>query len=147
MQTLKEPGLFRQKALIGGDWIAAQSGRTVEVIDPATQEVIGTVPDMGGAETRAAIEAAEAAYGPWKRRTHAERAALLEAWHGLMIDHLDDLARLLVAEGADPAVRNDAGLAAADYARRSGNQALADWIRAKATEFNARYRPGGTVRR
>ena len=59
----------------------------------------------------------------------------------------DDLARLLVAEGADPAVRNDAGLAAADYARRSGNQALADWIRAKATEFNARYRPGGTVRR
>ena len=102
MQTLKEPGLFRQKALIGGSWIAAQSGRTVEVIDPATQEVIGTVPDMGGAETRAAIEAAEAAYGPWKRRTHAERAALLEAWHGLMIDHLDDLALLLTTEQGKP---------------------------------------------
>jgi succinate-semialdehyde dehydrogenase/glutarate-semialdehyde dehydrogenase len=102
MQTLKEPGLFRQEALIGGDWIAAQSGRTVEVIDPATQGVIGTVPDMGGAETRAAIEAAEAAYGPWKRRTHAERAALLEAWHGLMIDHLDDLALLLTTEQGKP---------------------------------------------
>jgi succinate-semialdehyde dehydrogenase / glutarate-semialdehyde dehydrogenase len=102
MQILKEPGLFRQKALIGGTWIAAQSGRTVEVIDPATQAVIGTVPDMGGGETRAAIEAAEAAYGHWKRRTHAERAALLEAWHGLMIDHLDDLARLLTTEQGKP---------------------------------------------
>lgn len=59
----------------------------------------------------------------------------------------DVLARQLIAEGADPAVRNDAGLAAADYAQRGANQALADWIRAKATEFNARYRPGGTVRR
>ena len=102
MQTLKEPGLFRQMALIGGTWIAAQSGGTVEVIDPATQAVIGTVPDMGGGETRAAIEAAEAAYGPWKRRTHAERAALLEAWHGLMIDHLDDLALLLTTEQGKP---------------------------------------------
>ncbi|OWV82155.1 NAD-dependent succinate-semialdehyde dehydrogenase [Rhizobium sp. R634] len=102
MQNLKEAGLFRQQALIGGKWIAAASGNSVEVTDPATQTVIGTVPDMGAAETRAAIEAAEAAYGPWKKKTHAERAALLEAWHALMIDHIEDLALILTTEQGKP---------------------------------------------
>ncbi|PDT14785.1 succinate-semialdehyde dehydrogenase (NADP(+)) [Rhizobium sp. J15] len=102
MQNLKEAGLFRQQALIGGKWIAATSRNSVEVIDPATQTVIGTVPDMGAAETRAAIEAAEAAYGPWKKKTHAERAALLEAWYALMIDHIEDLALILTTEQGKP---------------------------------------------
>ncbi|MBB3388263.1 succinate-semialdehyde dehydrogenase/glutarate-semialdehyde dehydrogenase [Rhizobium sp. BK275] len=102
MQNLKETGLFRQQALIGGKWIAAASDNSVEVTDPATQTVIGTVPDMGAAETRAAIEAAEAAYGPWKKKTHAERAALLEAWHALMIDHIEDLALILTTEQGKP---------------------------------------------
>ena len=102
MQTLNEPGLFRQQALAGGDWIAATSGKTVDVMDPATQTVLGTVPDMGAAETRAAIEVAEMAYGPWKKKTHAERAALLEAWHALMIEHLEDLALILTTEQGKP---------------------------------------------
>ena len=102
MQTLNEPGLFRQQALVGGDWIAATSGRTVDVMDPATQTVLGAVPDMGAAETRAAIEAAEMAYGPWKKKTHAERAILLEAWHALMIEHLEDLALILTTEQGKP---------------------------------------------
>ena len=102
MQILKEPPLFRQHALIDGDWIVAASGKTVDVIDPATQSVIGSVPDMGAIETRAAIEAAEAAYGPWKRKTHAERAALLEAWHALMLDHIEDLALILTMEQGKP---------------------------------------------
>ncbi|OWV72731.1 NAD-dependent succinate-semialdehyde dehydrogenase [Rhizobium sp. R339] len=102
MQNLKEAGLFRQQALVGGKWIAATSGNSVEVTDPATQTVIGTVPDMGAAETRAAIEAAEAAYGPWKKKTHAERAALLEAWHALMIEHIEDLALILTTEQGKP---------------------------------------------
>lgn len=59
----------------------------------------------------------------------------------------EPVVRLLVAAGADPTVRNSAGLGAADYAQRSDNKALADWLRAKSVEFNARYRPGGTVRR
>lgn len=102
MQTLKEPGLFRQQALIGGQWTSAASGSTVDVIDPATQCVAGTVPDMGTTETRAAIQAASAAYGPWKKKTHAERAALLEAWHGLMLQHIEDLALLLTTEQGKP---------------------------------------------
>jgi succinate-semialdehyde dehydrogenase / glutarate-semialdehyde dehydrogenase len=102
MQNMKEPGLFRQHALIGGQWTAAASGKSIDVLDPATQSVIGTVPDMGIDETRAAIEAASCAYGPWKRKTHAERAALLEAWHVLMLDHIDDLALILTTEQGKP---------------------------------------------
>ncbi|MCM2475551.1 NAD-dependent succinate-semialdehyde dehydrogenase [Rhizobium sp. CG5] len=102
MQTLKEPGLFRQHALIGGQWTPAVSGNTIDVIDPASQTVVGTVPDMGSGETRAAIEAASAAYGPWKKKTHAERATLLEAWHALMLEHIEDLALILTTEQGKP---------------------------------------------
>ncbi|EHS49709.1 succinic semialdehyde dehydrogenase [Rhizobium sp. PDO1-076] len=102
MQTLREPGLFRQHALIGGQWTPAASGKSVDVIDPATQSVVGTVPDMGATETRAAIVAAAAAYGPWKKKTHGERATLLEAWHALMLEHIEDLALILTTEQGKP---------------------------------------------
>ncbi|MND55262.1 NAD-dependent succinate-semialdehyde dehydrogenase [Agrobacterium tumefaciens] len=102
MQGLKDKDLFRQTGLIGDAWKAAASGKVVDVIDPATQAVIGTVPDMGGAETRAAIEAANTAFGPWKKKTHAERAALLEKWFALMIEHIDDLGLILTTEQGKP---------------------------------------------
>ncbi len=99
---LKDRELFRQLGLIGGEWIAGASGEVVDVIDPANQAVLGTVPDMGTAETRAAIEAANAAFGPWKKKTHAERAAVLERWHALMIENLEDLAVLVTMEQGKP---------------------------------------------
>ncbi|MCZ4090193.1 NAD-dependent succinate-semialdehyde dehydrogenase [Sinorhizobium psoraleae] len=99
---LKDNELFRPSGLIGGEWIDAGSGLVVEVIEPASQAVLGTVPDMGTDETRAAIEAANAAFGPWKKKTHAERAALLERWHALMIENLEDLALLLTMEQGKP---------------------------------------------
>ncbi len=102
MQGLKDKELFHQTGLIGGAWKTAASGKAVDVIDPATQAVIGTVPDMGSAETRAAIEAANAAFGPWKKKTHAERAALLEKWFALMIEHIDDLGLILTTEQGKP---------------------------------------------
>ncbi|MEJ2036434.1 MAG: NAD-dependent succinate-semialdehyde dehydrogenase, partial [Maritimibacter sp.] len=94
--------MLRQQGLIGGVWQDATSGMTVNVIDPASQSVLGTVPDMGGNETRAAIEAAEKAFKGWKARTHAERAKLLERWHDLMIDNLEDLALILTLEQGKP---------------------------------------------
>ncbi|AGB75456.1 MULTISPECIES: NAD-dependent succinate-semialdehyde dehydrogenase [Rhizobium] len=132
MQNLKVPSLFREQALIGGSWLSARSGKTVAVIDPATQAVIGTVPDMGGDETRAAIEAAEAAYGSWKKRTHAERAARLEAWHDLMLEHIDDLALILTIEQGKPLdeargeIRYGASFVKwfAEEARRIGGQTI-----------------------
>lgn len=102
MLNLKDKGLLRQAGLINGEWIAARSAGTVAVIDPATQAVIGIVPDMDGEETRAAIAAAEAAFKTWKVKTHAERAALLETWFDLMIENLEDLALILTCEQGKP---------------------------------------------
>ena len=102
MNALKDQGLFQQQGFIAGKWLNAASGKTVDVIDPATQTVLGTVPDMGGNETRAAIDAAAKAFAPWKAKTHAERAALLEKWYALMIEHEDDLALLLTMEQGKP---------------------------------------------
>ncbi|SCX23843.1 Succinate-semialdehyde dehydrogenase [NADP(+)] GabD [Agrobacterium sp. DSM 25558] len=102
MSFLKDQDLFRQQGLIGGQWLDAACGKTVEVIDPATQKALGSVPDMGGDETRAAIDAAAKAFAPWKAKTHAERAALLEKWYALMIEHEDDLGLLLTMEQGKP---------------------------------------------
>ncbi|HVL21173.1 MAG TPA: NAD-dependent succinate-semialdehyde dehydrogenase [Amaricoccus sp.] len=99
---LKDPGLFRQQALIGGAWVDAADGRTLTVTDPATGLALGTVPDMTGEDTRAAIEAADAAFGPWRKRTHGERAALLERWFDLMEASADELALLLTLEQGKP---------------------------------------------
>ena len=82
---LKDADLFRQQALIGGIWRDADTKAAVDVIDPASLSVLGTVPDMGGDETRAAIDAAAEAFKSWKKKTHAERAGLLERWHDLML--------------------------------------------------------------
>ena len=101
-QELTDPTLFVEQGLIDGRWCDGAAGRTMPVTDPATRSAIGTVPDMDGADTRAAIAAAAAAWPAWRRRTHAERAALLEAWHGLMIAHLEDLARILTVEQGKP---------------------------------------------
>ncbi|MDQ0327577.1 succinate-semialdehyde dehydrogenase/glutarate-semialdehyde dehydrogenase [Rhodopseudomonas julia] len=96
------PSLLRQAGLIDGVWIEADQGATIEVIDPATGAVIGTVPDMGAAETRRAIEAAEKAFASWRRTTHAERAEKLLAWYGLMLAHETELATLLTREQGKP---------------------------------------------
>jgi succinate-semialdehyde dehydrogenase/glutarate-semialdehyde dehydrogenase len=99
---LKDTDLFRQRGLIGQAWQDARSGKTVDVISPATQSVLGTVPDMGAAETRDAINAASRAFKVWKKKTHAERAALLETWYALMLEHEEDLAHILTFEQGKP---------------------------------------------
>lgn len=98
---LNDPSLLRQAALIDGAWISGDLPK-VEVLDPASGEVVGVVPDCGVAETEAAIAAAEASWAGWRRRTANERAALLEAWHALVLANLDDLARIMTAEQGKP---------------------------------------------
>lgn len=102
MIALKDKDLFRQQALIGGNWRDASTKSTVDVIDPASQKVLGTIPDMGRDETRAAIDVAAAAFKHWKTKSHAERAALLERWYELMRRHEQDLALLLTLEQGKP---------------------------------------------
>jgi succinate-semialdehyde dehydrogenase / glutarate-semialdehyde dehydrogenase len=100
--AFKDPGLSRQQALVGGVWREADTKAVVDVINPASLAVLGTVPDMGADETRAAIGAAAGAFKSWKKKTHAERAGLLERWHDLIREHEQDLALLLTLEQGKP---------------------------------------------
>ena len=65
--TLTDARLFRQSCYVDGAWVNAQSGGTISVDNPATGEVVGTVPKLGAAETRAAIEAADRALPAWRQ--------------------------------------------------------------------------------
>jgi succinate-semialdehyde dehydrogenase/glutarate-semialdehyde dehydrogenase len=99
---LKDPSLLRQQCYVDGAWIDADAGGTVEVTNPATAEVIGTVPKLGEAETRRAIEAAAAAFPAWAAKTARERATILRRWNDLMLANVDDLALLMTAEQGKP---------------------------------------------
>jgi succinate-semialdehyde dehydrogenase/glutarate-semialdehyde dehydrogenase len=99
---LKDPGLLRQQSYISGEWQNADSGGTIDVRNPATGDKIGTVPKMGTAETRRAIEAAQAAMPAWARKTAKERANILRKWYDLMMANVDDLATIMTAEQGKP---------------------------------------------
>ncbi len=100
--ALKDPKLFRQQGYINGKWTDADSGATIDVTNPATGETLGTIPKMVAAETRRAIEAANAAWGPWRKKTAKERATILRKWFNLMMENQDDLAVILTAEQGKP---------------------------------------------
>jgi succinate-semialdehyde dehydrogenase/glutarate-semialdehyde dehydrogenase len=99
---LKDPTLLRQQSYIGGEWQNADGGGTLDVRNPATGDKIGTVPKMGTAETRRAIEAAQAAMPAWARKTAKERANILRKWYDLMMANVDDLATIMTAEQGKP---------------------------------------------
>jgi succinate-semialdehyde dehydrogenase/glutarate-semialdehyde dehydrogenase len=99
---LTDSNLFRTQGYIGGKWENATSGATREVVNPATGEKLGTVPDMGAGETRRAIEAAKAALPAWAAKTAKERGTILRRWYDLMLVHRDDLATLMTAEQGKP---------------------------------------------
>jgi len=99
---MKDQDLFRQQCFINGQWLDADSGKTIDVTNPATGEVIGTIPQMGAAETKRAIEAANASWGAWRKKTAKERANILRKWFNLMMEAQDDLAMLMTAEQGKP---------------------------------------------
>jgi len=99
---LKDASLFRQACLVDGRWIEADSGRTIAVRNPATGEILGTVPAFGEAETRRAIEAASRAYPGWRALTAKERSAVLRRLFDLMMANADDLALLMTSEQGKP---------------------------------------------
>ena len=99
---LRDPDLLRTRAYIAGKWQDAASGATRAVVNPATRETIGTVPDMGAAEARRAVEAAAQAFPAWAARTAKERAAVMRRWYELMMANQEDLATLMTAEQGKP---------------------------------------------
>ncbi|MBI2223809.1 MAG: NADP-dependent succinate-semialdehyde dehydrogenase [Betaproteobacteria bacterium] len=99
---LQNPGLLRQQCYIDGKWVDADDGKTLAVYNPADGQQIGTVPGMGVAETRRAIEAANAAWPAWRARTAKERSNILRKWFELMMANQEDLAVLMTAEQGKP---------------------------------------------
>jgi len=99
---LQDAGLFRERCYIDGEWAEAVEGQSLPVHNPATGAALGRVPNMGGAETRRAIEAASAAFPLWRAKTAKERCAILRKWFELMMAHQEDLARIMTAEQGKP---------------------------------------------
>ncbi|WP_338486130.1 NAD-dependent succinate-semialdehyde dehydrogenase [Pseudomonas trivialis] len=99
---LQDPSLLAELAYVDGQWIAAASGATLDILDPASGEVLARVPAMDTVDTRRAIDAAERAWPAWRARPAAERAALLERWYQAMLDNLEDLALIMTCEQGKP---------------------------------------------
>src|SRR5262245_54362811 len=97
---LKDPGLFKQAAYVGAEWVSG--GATLAVRNPANGEVVGKIPDLGADATHRAIAAAEAAFPQWRALPAAKRSALLEAWYEAIQQHTDDLATILTVEQGKP---------------------------------------------
>ncbi|WP_296132805.1 NADP-dependent succinate-semialdehyde dehydrogenase [Pseudomonas sp. Ga0074129] len=99
---LNDPSLLRQQAYVNGHWCEADSGARTEILNPANGELIGSVPNMGCAETRRAIEAAQTAQPAWRALTAKERANRLRQWFNLIMANQEDLARIMTAEQGKP---------------------------------------------
>ncbi|WP_460481640.1 succinate-semialdehyde dehydrogenase [Comamonas humi] len=100
--TLDDASLLRSQALIDGAWVGADDGASFAVTNPSTGARVASVPRMGPAETRRAIEAARVAQAAWRNVTARERSGVLRRWHGLMLAHAEDLARIMTAEQGKP---------------------------------------------
>ena len=99
---LHDPSLLKQHCYIGGEWSSADDGTVIDVHDPASNQVIASVPRMGAAETARAIAAADKALGAWKARSATDRGRLLNRWFQLLLQHQEDLARIMTWEQGKP---------------------------------------------
>jgi succinate-semialdehyde dehydrogenase/glutarate-semialdehyde dehydrogenase len=102
MIKLADSKLWKSQGYIAGEWHAADSGHSTEIRNPATTDMLGTVPFMGAAETRRAIDAASAALPAWSKKTAGERAKILRKWFDLMLANQNDLAIIMTAEQGKP---------------------------------------------
>ena len=99
---LKAMQLLRNQGLIDNQWVGADSGKSFAITNPATGAVVAQVADMGAAETRRAIAAAEKALPAWRKKTPKERSTILRKWYDLILAHADDLALMMTTEQGKP---------------------------------------------
>ncbi len=99
---LTDSALFRQQCYLDGTWADADSGETIDVNNPSTQQVVGTIPKMGADETRRAIDSAQAAFKSWRKLTAKDRAKFLRKFADLMMHHQEDLAIIMTTEQGKP---------------------------------------------
>jgi len=100
--SLKDPKLFREQCYLEGAWTGAAGGATFPITNPATGATLAKVPDLGVAEARRAIEAANTAWPVWRAKTAKERGAIMRRWFDLIMANQEDLAQILTAEQGKP---------------------------------------------
>jgi succinate-semialdehyde dehydrogenase/glutarate-semialdehyde dehydrogenase len=121
---LKDAHLFRQACYVDGAWVEGTGTGGIDVDNPATGEIIGTVPKLGRAETRQAIDAAARAFPAWRARTAKERATVMRRWFDLMMANQDDLANLMTIEQGKPLTESKGEVAyAASFLEWFGEEA------------------------
>lgn len=102
MLKLKKLDLLCRQCFIQDEWVDADSGKTFDVINPATGQVLGTVPFCGADETQRAINAANESLDAWRSKIAGERSAILRKWHDLLMENQEDLAVIMTAEQGKP---------------------------------------------
>lgn len=104
VKNLRDPSLLREQAFLAGEWVDSDNRESAQVTDPASGATLCTVPMMGAAETRRAIEAAQVAQATWRRTPAKDRAAVLRRLADMMIENREDLALILTQEQGKPLV-------------------------------------------
>ena len=99
---LNNKSLFKEKCFVNGLWTDSKNGKTIEVNNPATMEIVGKVPNFTAEETKSAIDHADKAFQSWKNTTAKERSIILKKWSDLIIEHVDDLAKIMTIEQGKP---------------------------------------------
>ncbi|MGJ7533108.1 MULTISPECIES: NAD-dependent succinate-semialdehyde dehydrogenase [unclassified Variovorax] len=126
--TLSRPSLQRAANFIAGEWLRSASGRTLDVTDPATGALIAQVPDSNAIDSRAAVDAAHAAFPAWRKTPAKQRAQILKRWNDLVMSHQEDLGRLISREQGKPLAEGRGEVAyAASYI---------EWFAEEATRVN-----------
>jgi succinate-semialdehyde dehydrogenase/glutarate-semialdehyde dehydrogenase len=136
---LNDPSLLRDACYINGDWVVAESGKTLAVSNPATGKVIARVPALGAKETRRAIEGASEALQSWSAKAAKERAAILRKWFELLMANQEDLARIMTAEQGKPLAESKGEIA---YAA-----SFIEWFAEEAKRIYGDTIPGFTANR
>ena len=105
-KLLKDPSLFKEEAFINGSWVKSLSGKTFSVTNPATNELIAEVSNLGAQEAENAIASADQAFQSWKSKTGKERAGIMRKWFDLIIQNTQDLATLMTLEQGKPLIES-----------------------------------------
>ena len=135
---LSDPSLLKQQAYIAGEWVDADSGKSVAVTNPANGETLAAVPLCGKAETERAIAAADKAQRKWRDVPAKERCAILRKLNDLMLANIDDLALIMTAEQGKPLAeaKGEIGYAASfiEWFAEEGRRVYGDTIPANTND-------------
>ena len=132
--TLNDIDIFKQACLINGEWVTTSD--SLEVDNPATGEVIASIPQLDADAVNQAVTAANDAFKLWRKKTPAERGELVRKWYELMVEHTDELATIMTTEQGKPLAEAKGEIAyAASYVK---------WFAEEAMRINGEILPAGT---